>query len=111
MPIWRKRRRLSRRDGAVEPRTESHPRGLTRKTPPAIFRPLRRHRPFCADRANAPVAELVDALDSKSSSARSTGSIPARGHYSLASLRSFWLAKSTSTIRTEAVEAAARSFS
>ena len=29
--------------------------------------------------ANAPVAELVDALDSKSSSARSAGSIPARG--------------------------------
>jgi hypothetical protein len=28
---------------------------------------------------NAPVAELVDALDSKSSSARSAGSIPARG--------------------------------
>src|SRR6478609_1500470 len=27
----------------------------------------------------APVAELVDALDSKSSSARSAGSIPARG--------------------------------
>jgi hypothetical protein len=31
------------------------------------------------DLANAPVAELVDALDSKSSSARSAGSIPARG--------------------------------
>src|ERR1700742_3009908 len=30
-------------------------------------------------RASAPVAELVDALDSKSSSARSAGSIPARG--------------------------------
>src|SRR6185437_16714603 len=29
--------------------------------------------------ASAPVAELVDALDSKSSSARSAGSIPARG--------------------------------
>jgi hypothetical protein len=32
-----------------------------------------------ADPQNAPVAELVDALDSKSSSARSAGSIPARG--------------------------------
>lgn len=31
------------------------------------------------DRPRAPVAELVDALDSKSSSARSAGSIPARG--------------------------------
>jgi hypothetical protein len=31
------------------------------------------------DLADAPVAELVDALDSKSSSARSAGSIPARG--------------------------------
>ena len=30
-------------------------------------------------RPEAPVAELVDALDSKSSSARSAGSIPARG--------------------------------
>jgi hypothetical protein len=36
-----------------------------------------------ADGANAPVAELVDALDSKSSSARSAGSIPARGTNSL----------------------------
>jgi hypothetical protein len=32
-----------------------------------------------ADVRKAPVAELVDALDSKSSSARSAGSIPARG--------------------------------
>src|SRR4051794_10018757 len=44
---------------------------------PAIVRPLRQARP--RDNANAPVAELVDALDSKSSSARSAGSIPARG--------------------------------
>ena len=34
---------------------------------------------FRAGRLRAPVAELVDALDSKSSSARSAGSIPARG--------------------------------
>jgi hypothetical protein len=32
-----------------------------------------------ADQFNAQVAELVDALDSKSSSARSAGSIPALG--------------------------------
>src|SRR5690242_17144666 len=35
-------------------------------------------RPF-GSCPKAPVAELVDALDSKSSSARSAGSIPARG--------------------------------
>ena len=48
------------------------------RRPPAIFRPLRRTGPF-GPRPKAPVAELVDALDSKSSSARSAGSIPARG--------------------------------
>src|SRR5207245_6121524 len=48
------------------------------EAPPAIFRPLRRTGPP-APRPKAPVAELVDALDSKSSSARSAGSIPARG--------------------------------
>src|SRR6185312_17027203 len=49
--------------------------------PPAIFRRLRRPWDLKLPRgqANAPVAELVDALDSKSSSARSAGSIPARG--------------------------------
>ena len=47
------------------------------EAPPAIFRPLRRTGPF-GPRPKAPVAELVDALDSKSSSARSAGSIPAR---------------------------------
>ena len=36
-------------------------------------------RPESSFRGVAPVAELVDALDSKSSSARSAGSIPARG--------------------------------
>jgi hypothetical protein len=36
-------------------------------------------RAACGVFRNAPVAELVDALDSKSSSARSAGSIPARG--------------------------------
>src|SRR6185437_5568157 len=46
--------------------------------PPAIFRPLRDIRLHGAV-PDAPVAELVDALDSKSSSARSAGSIPARG--------------------------------
>ena len=48
------------------------------RRPPAIFRPLRRTGlpGLCP---KAPVAELVDALDSKSSSARSAGSIPARG--------------------------------
>jgi hypothetical protein len=35
--------------------------------------------PASATPPKAPVAELVDALDSKSSSARSAGSIPARG--------------------------------
>lgn len=43
--------------------------------------PIDRHRSIAIVRrpARAPVAELVDALDSKSSSARSAGSIPARG--------------------------------
>jgi hypothetical protein len=45
---------------------------------PAIFRRLR-DTGLAADARCAPVAELVDALDSKSSSARSAGSIPARG--------------------------------
>ena len=48
------------------------------RRPPAIFRPLRRTG-LMPPRPKAPVAELVDALDSKSSSARSAGSIPARG--------------------------------
>src|SRR3954469_15474904 len=62
-------------------------------TPECFGRPIRRgltggHRPlYSAGFATltdgrvrkAPVAELVDALDSKSSSARSAGSIPARG--------------------------------
>ena len=51
---------------------------VDRPSPPAIFRRLRDLRPS-ADVRKAPVAELVDALDSKSSSARSAGSIPARG--------------------------------
>src|SRR5882757_8927711 len=45
---------------------------------PAIFRRLR-DAGLSGKPAKAPVAELVDALDSKSSSARSAGSIPARG--------------------------------
>src|SRR5258708_14917729 len=45
---------------------------------PAIFRRLR-DAGLSGRPAKAPVAELVDALDSKSSSARSAGSIPARG--------------------------------
>ena len=45
---------------------------------PAIFRRLR-EAGRSATPPRAPVAELVDALDSKSSSARSAGSIPARG--------------------------------
>src|ERR1700694_2626563 len=51
---------------------------VDRGRPAAIFRPLRDAGPkgLCP---KAPVAELVDALDSKSSSARSAGSIPARG--------------------------------
>src|SRR5690349_19309408 len=48
------------------------------EAPPAIFRPASPHR-ASTQRPKAPVAELVDALDSKSSSARSAGSIPARG--------------------------------
>src|SRR5215211_1693490 len=60
----------------------SLPRGSTgrvdRNLPPAIFRRLR-DGGLLADVLKAPVAELVDALDSKSSSARSAGSIPARG--------------------------------
>ena len=46
-----------------------------RYSPPASRSAVRFHRLS----AIAPVAELVDALDSKSSSARSAGSIPARG--------------------------------
>src|SRR5271170_2898970 len=49
---------------------------VDRHWPAAIFRPLREAG---NGRPKAPVAELVDALDSKSSSARSAGSIPARG--------------------------------
>src|SRR6202522_1040932 len=49
---------------------------VDRRRPAAIFRPLREAG---FGRPKAPVAELVDALDSKSSSARSAGSIPARG--------------------------------
>src|SRR5260370_2547936 len=45
---------------------------------PAIFRRLR-DAGLSGKPAKAPVAEQVDALDSKSSSARSAGSIPARG--------------------------------
>lgn len=47
----------------------------------AAVPPIDRHRPIAIVRPPvwAPVAELVDALDSKSSSARSAGSIPARG--------------------------------
>ena len=56
----------------------------------------------------APVAELVDALDLKSSSARSAGSIPARGT-SLRSLRELRLARPASPSRSEAAEAALRS--
>src|SRR5207237_10671069 len=53
---------------------------VDRRFPPAIFRRLRKARPFLGPGVTkAPVAELVDALDSKSSSARSAGSIPARG--------------------------------
>ena len=49
---------------------------VDRRRPAAIFRRLRE---ASLGRPRAPVAELVDALDSKSSSARSAGSIPARG--------------------------------
>src|ERR1700733_10843041 len=49
---------------------------VDRRRPAAIFRRLREAG---FGRPKAPVAELVDALDSKSSSARSAGSIPARG--------------------------------
>src|ERR1700722_9376865 len=49
---------------------------VDRGRPAALFRPLREAG---FGRPKAPVAELVDALDSKSSSARSAGSIPARG--------------------------------
>jgi hypothetical protein len=51
---------------------------VDRQSPPAIFRPLR-DAGLPGRYPKAPVAELVDALDSKSSSARSAGSIPARG--------------------------------
>ena len=57
---------------------QSIPRGLTGADLPlysAGFAPPR-PKSRCPE---APVAELVDALDSKSSSARSAGSIPARG--------------------------------
>src|SRR5882757_8948426 len=73
---------VSRGRCPVEGKVLSLPRGLTgrvdRNLPPAIFRRLR-DGGLLADVLKAPVAELVDALDSKSSSARSAGSIPARG--------------------------------
>jgi hypothetical protein len=66
-----------RRDSAKIQQKQTDTLGLTHRE-----RPLYSAR-FAAsglpDLANAPVAELVDALDSKSSSARSAGSIPARG--------------------------------
>ena len=68
---------LSRARSAVESTSLSHTRGLTRQAARYIP-PASRRRPS-GEPANAPVAELVDALDSKSSSARSAGSIPARG--------------------------------
>src|SRR3569833_1560541 len=61
---------------------------------PAIVPPASLSRP--RDNANAPVAELVDALDSKSSSARSAGSIPARG-----TIRAFALIRSSLKIKGE----------
>ena len=63
--------RLSRRPTITSARVDP-------RRPPAIFPPASPHRPS-GPRPKAPVAELVDALDSKSSSARSAGSIPARG--------------------------------
>jgi hypothetical protein len=62
----------------------NHSSRVDREEPPAIFRPLR-DAGLPGRYPKAPVAELVDALDSKSSSARSAGSIPARG----TNLRSF----------------------
>jgi hypothetical protein len=53
----------------------------------------------------APVAELVDALDSKSSSARSAGSIPARGTI-LRSLRELRLGRPLRSIVSERAKAA-----
>ena len=50
---------------------------VDRQWPAAIVRRLR--EAHLIGHPKAPVAELVDALDSKSSSARSAGSIPARG--------------------------------
>lgn len=68
---------LSRHRPGVEMPTITSTR-VDPEAPPAIFRRLRRTG-LPASRPKAPVAELVDALDSKSSSARSAGSIPARG--------------------------------
>jgi hypothetical protein len=65
--------RTIRSRGRAQPDTR-----VDRQSPPAIFRRLR-DLGLPADVRQAPVAELVDALDSKSSSARSAGSIPARG--------------------------------
>src|SRR5262245_16736825 len=56
----------------------SHPRGLTGMDLPLYSAGFAPPAPWGLCR-KAPVAELVDALDSKSSSARSAGSIPARG--------------------------------
>src|SRR3984885_1631069 len=89
MPIGSKNA-LTRADGAVEAGAFTpecfviQHRGLTcqprvdPQSPAAIFRPLR-DAGLQGRHPKAPVAELVDALDSKSSSARSAGSIPARG--------------------------------
>src|SRR4029079_12994520 len=68
---------LSRRRGSVEIR-HNHIRAGGPAQAARYIPPASPHR-ASAPRPKAPVAELVDALDSKSSSARSAGSIPARG--------------------------------
>ena len=61
--------------GAPDPARVAIDRPRTRAI---VLSPRRRSGPALTP-GDAPVAELVDALDSKSSSARSAGSIPARG--------------------------------
>jgi hypothetical protein len=64
--------------GTGSPRGTADMRGLT-GPPRPLYSAGFATSGLAADLRKAPVAELVDALDSKSSSARSAGSIPARG--------------------------------
>src|SRR5436305_14208622 len=83
VPRTLSRRRRSQRSVLAAHRSEPSGRsasldGLTRNPRPLYSADFAGPLPLVSV-PKAPVAELVDALDSKSSSARSAGSIPARG--------------------------------